>query len=191
MCLKEVTEGANREESGTGYKVFIQGLDAIYSPMVGVAIAEGVWVADPYYEKLRSSKGLDTFFSEPHNRNKHCYQTGFHLFADKEDAERYAQYNAQIGTYTLTRYETRILAKQVGRRGGKFVCPDCLHIGLLAGPSGGDSINTLCPNCGSEFNISVFATKIGLEVDAERISQKGPRDPGNRRDLYHNELDAF
>ena len=61
---------------------------------------------------------------------------------------------------------------------GEFVntCPDCGN-SFLYGPTGGGSQNVACEHCGSEFNIM-------LPFGIERISDRGPRSLGDRRELY-------
>jgi len=77
----------------------------------------------------------------------------------------------------LTDYEIKVMRQGVKK--GTLYCPDCKGK-LLAGPEGGCSVNCLCENCGSEFNMTVF---FGT-VTGERISDAGPRDPSERRNLY-------
>lgn len=55
-------------------------------------------------------------------------------------------------------------------------CCDCGG-SLLRGPQGGGSYNMACPDCGSEFN---WIMPFGVE----RISDKGPRELGDRAELY-------
>ncbi len=74
----------------------------------------------------------------------------------------------------LTEHELHLISKY-------SACPDCQVGQLLEGPSGGCSTNYLCDNCGSEFNLAVLP---GWQAVGERISPKGPRDPGNRWNLY-------
>jgi hypothetical protein len=72
----------------------------------------------------------------------------------------------------LTSDEGRLIF-QTGR------CPDCGG-GLAPGPSGGLSKNCACMMCGSEFNL----TWVTGAVMGERISDRGPRELGDRANLY-------
>jgi hypothetical protein len=72
----------------------------------------------------------------------------------------------------LTPDECRLVF-QTGR------CPDCGG-GLSPGPSGGISRNCACLICSSEFNL----TWLPGAVIGERISDKGPRELGDRANLY-------
>jgi hypothetical protein len=59
-------------------------------------------------------------------------------------------------------------------------CPDC-RIGLLAaGPEGGCSINIACVMCGSEFCVCFMQSGVA----GERISDMGPREVRDRKQLY-------
>lgn len=58
-------------------------------------------------------------------------------------------------------------------------CPDCGG-GLAEGPRGGLSQNFCCVMCHSEFNL----TWLPGAVHGERISDKGPRDLGDRASVY-------
>lgn len=60
-----------------------------------------------------------------------------------------------------------------------LLCPDCGTV-LAEGPAGGCCQNMACGVCGSEFNITLFFDAI----TGERISDAGPRDLGDRRQLY-------
>jgi hypothetical protein len=64
---------------------------------------------------------------------------------------------------------------------GYVTCPDCEQGGLLSGPSGGMSQNVMCENCESEFNLTFVGEQC---IFAERISNAGPRDAGDRKGLY-------
>ncbi len=77
---------------------------------------------------------------------------------------------------SITKYEGTLIAA-----GTCAKCPDCGGY-LLQGPEGGMSINTLCEGCGSEFNLTFWG---GLII-GERISDRGPRDPGHRACVYGN-----
>ncbi|HEY4759593.1 MAG TPA: hypothetical protein VIH42_03335 [Thermoguttaceae bacterium] len=68
----------------------------------------------------------------------------------------------------LTDYERNLISKT-----GK--CPDCGG-GLLEGPRGGMSTNYCCSSCHSEFNLTI----IGNAVLGEWISDRGPREIGDR-----------
>lgn len=57
------------------------------------------------------------------------------------------------------------------------LCPDCGSGPLYGGPCGGGSQNVACMSCGSEFNVM-------MPFGVERISDKGPRDLGDRAELY-------
>jgi len=70
------------------------------------------------------------------------------------------------------------------KRGGILTCPDCKGA-LLEGPSGGMSLNCCCDECGSEFNLSFWGDQA---VFCERISDKGPRDPGERMNVYRGAI---
>ena len=71
----------------------------------------------------------------------------------------------------LTEHETKLIFSNRHH----LVCPDCIG-DLLSGPEGGASMNCLCEKCGSEFNIDFLG--------GDRISDAGPRDPGDRKELY-------
>ncbi len=58
-------------------------------------------------------------------------------------------------------------------------CPDCGGE-LCSGPEGGCSLNTACSVCYSEFNLMLAPGWIS----GDRISDKGPRDLGDRAGLY-------
>lgn len=76
----------------------------------------------------------------------------------------------------LTEYEGYLIKK------GEFACcPDCGGF-LVEGPEGGCSLNTLCEKCGSEFNLTFW----GDSIIGERISDRGPRDVGDRKWAYRN-----
>ncbi len=60
-------------------------------------------------------------------------------------------------------------------------CPDCQQGKLLGGPCGGMSQNCMCEFCESEFNLTFLGNQC---IFAERISESGPRDAGNRKGLY-------
>ncbi len=63
-------------------------------------------------------------------------------------------------------------------------CPDCGGP-LCRGPEGGCSVNYGCRGCGSEFNIAVFGVdSVVCLVMAERLSDAGPREMGERAGLY-------
>jgi hypothetical protein len=72
----------------------------------------------------------------------------------------------------LTPDECRLIF-QTGR------CPDCGG-GLCEGPRGGMSVNYACMECYSEFNLIWV---LGMVV-GERISDKGPRQLGDRASVY-------
>lgn len=63
----------------------------------------------------------------------------------------------------------------------RVACPDCQQGLLLIGPSGGMSNNTMCEFCQSEFNLTFYGKQC---IFAERISDAGPRDAGERKSLY-------
>jgi len=65
--------------------------------------------------------------------------------------------------------------------GGCAHCPDCEEGQLMNGPTAGDSFNAACDQCGSEFNLTIA---FGELMDGQRISDRGPRDLGQRRSLY-------
>lgn len=83
----------------------------------------------------------------------------------------------------LTDYEIKVMRRGICKK--TLYCPDCKGT-LLVGPEGSCYINCLCDNCGSEFNITVFWG----DVIGERISDAGPRDPGERRSLYRPILEV-
>ena len=58
-------------------------------------------------------------------------------------------------------------------------CPDCGGR-LKEGPQGGMATNYCCEKCFSEFNLTI----IGRAVIGERISDRGPRDIGDRAWCY-------
>ena len=72
----------------------------------------------------------------------------------------------------LTDYEQDTI-----RHTGK--CPDCGGK-LKEGPHGGMSVNHVCLQCHSEFNLTI----IGEAVIGGRISDAGPRDIGERAWAY-------
>lgn len=71
----------------------------------------------------------------------------------------------------LTDYENEKLRKSKMRE-----CPDC-DGPLRPGPEGGGQ-NFACSRCGSEFNLEPFL------MFSERISDRGPRELGDREKLY-------
>jgi transcription elongation factor Elf1 len=48
-------------------------------------------------------------------------------------------------------------------------CPDCGHLGLLAGPRGGAGQNLSCDDCGASFNVALPRY---IEF-AQRIKERG------------------
>lgn len=79
---------------------------------------------------------------------------------------------------SLTNYEAHLVLKEYAK------CPDCDGY-LLEGPCGGMSMNTLCESCGSEFCMTFLS---GPVVIGNRISERGPRDPADRRRVYYNRI---
>jgi hypothetical protein len=64
--------------------------------------------------------------------------------------------------------------------GKPLTCPDCVPASFLCrGPSGGGSTNYACRQCGSEFNLMVVPVQFSA-----RISDRGPRELGERSDCY-------
>lgn len=59
-------------------------------------------------------------------------------------------------------------------------CPDCGG-DLRRGPCGGISQNVCCASCHSEFNLTFWD---GMLVTGQRISDKGPRELGDRAWCY-------
>lgn len=84
----------------------------------------------------------------------------------------------------LTTHERNKLEKSL-KRGGILRCPDCGDGALLEGPSGGMALNCCCIQCGSEFNLSFWGDQA---VFCERISDKGPRHPGERLKVYRGPI---
>jgi hypothetical protein len=72
----------------------------------------------------------------------------------------------------LTGYEERVIGK-------KKRCPDCGGR-LLGGPQGGLAVNVCCMQCHSEFNVTI----VGNAVIGQRISDRGPREIGDRAWCY-------
>lgn len=59
-------------------------------------------------------------------------------------------------------------------------CPDCGG-DLRRGPQGGMSVNVCCLRCHSEFNLTFWR---GQVVGGQRISDRVPRDLGDRKECY-------
>lgn len=72
-------------------------------------------------------------------------------------------------------------------RTGYVFCPDCQKGRLLSGPEGGGAVNCLCPQCGSEFNLSFYNRQI---IFPDRISDAGPRSFGDRAFLYREPVEV-
>jgi hypothetical protein len=89
MCLINLSQGPNPTEEGEGWKVFRESwyvLDTTGEQIGGGTVASPLrlfwfrfnqWVSDNRFEKINTEEdGLE-------------YETGFHIFEKKEDAERY------------------------------------------------------------------------------------------------------
>jgi hypothetical protein len=79
MCLKNITSGPNPTEQGEGWKVFrsIDGkLASYYFPKTKVL--ENLWIKDINLHNIVSQS------------NDEIYQTGFHIFEDKDGADALA-----------------------------------------------------------------------------------------------------
>ncbi len=72
----------------------------------------------------------------------------------------------------LTEWE----CEEIRRTGG---CPDCGGP-FQEGPHGGLAVNYICLSCHSEFNLTFIAEA----VIGERISDRGPREIGERAWAY-------
>lgn len=64
---------------------------------------------------------------------------------------------------------------------GKKTCPDCRAGDLVKGPEGGCSINCMCNNCTSEFNLTFLN---GGVITGERNSDAGAGDPERVTRIY-------
>ena len=81
---------------------------------------------------------------------------------------------------SLTDDELRLLGESLKRSGSSsWESPDCGGE-PISGLAGGAATNFSCGHCHSEFNLTVF----GDLVIGERISDRGPRDVGNRAWCY-------
>jgi hypothetical protein len=87
MCLTTVTQGPNAEEEGEGWKVFNENYVVfdttgrkvgghLCSPLKFFWFSSNRWEQDICFKKIKAEDGLE-------------YESGFHIFEKKEDAERY------------------------------------------------------------------------------------------------------
>jgi hypothetical protein len=108
MCLETITHGPNPEEEGEGYKIFecveedgsLVGGFTLYKPNKGQPEAgkSWDWVRDcTSYDRFTPQFKPGAWLNDPNNYQIKSewngnYETGFHLFVNKEDAEIVANY---------------------------------------------------------------------------------------------------
>jgi hypothetical protein len=106
MCLKTITEGPNPQEQGEGYKVF-QYADDNGNTLVGSFTLFHRITGKRFTPSFQSDKWL----SDPNNYeieikdDDEFYETGYHFFEKKEDAELIAR--SYGGTVRKVRYKNR------------------------------------------------------------------------------------
>jgi hypothetical protein len=75
---------------------------------------------------------------------------------------------------------------------GYVFCPDCQKGRLLSGPEGGCCVNALCPQCGSEFNLTIIVNRgHSILFTPERISDPGPRSFADRAFIYKDPIECY
>jgi hypothetical protein len=80
MCLLQVTSGKNQTATGVGYKAFCKKKSGLTNLVIASIKVHPVytWIQDEEIDFLSTSDCVD-------------YQTGFHIFEKKEDAEEFAK----------------------------------------------------------------------------------------------------
>jgi hypothetical protein len=122
MCLHEIT---NREPTpeGIGYKVFYRCYgDALMSPLIMGSDTYSPpydWVTDQKEAKIRDVE------------RDVCYQTGFHIFKNKEDAEEFRfRMSPHSARYVVTKVSYRQAVVEgtnaVGFENGSYILKPCV-----------------------------------------------------------------
>jgi hypothetical protein len=103
MCLTTITQGPNPTEEGEGWKVFANHLagwrgftkEHLRSPLNFFFFLPNQWAQDNCHETLK------TEFQD------HEYESGFHIFENKEDAQRYLESFANTSNKVVRKVKYR------------------------------------------------------------------------------------
>jgi hypothetical protein len=114
MCLETMTHGPNPTEEGEGYKLFELSAGKLVSPFTLIQYGHGQF--QQHYETNTWMSDSRDYPLSPY-LSPERYQTGFHLFQNKEDAEYLLNRWSEDGTRFVTR---KVKYRNVTAKGIQF-----------------------------------------------------------------------